>query len=149
LGECLISSGLRVITQNRTVSRSDAEGIMLFAAFTGLLSVSFISPSFAEGLMPHCLFRLLTGIPCPGCGMTRTFHMIGHGNFTDAFLMNPAGPAAFMLVVMLWVRSLVLIVSGRRIEVNMNGRTAQLLILSSVLMMVSVWIYNIFFNPNI
>jgi hypothetical protein len=36
-----------------------------------------------------CPFRLITGIPCPGCGMTHAFLSIIKGNIWDAACFNP------------------------------------------------------------
>jgi hypothetical protein len=36
-----------------------------------------------------CPFRLITGIPCPGCGMTHAFLSIIQGNIRDAASFNP------------------------------------------------------------
>ena len=38
-----------------------------------------------------CLFRRLTGLACPTCGMTRSVVLSLHGHLAAAFRMNPAG----------------------------------------------------------
>ncbi|MCA9490880.1 MAG: DUF2752 domain-containing protein [Myxococcales bacterium] len=45
-----------------------------------------------------CGFRRLTGIPCPGCGLTRSFVYLAHGHPIDAFRMNVFGPFLFAYV---------------------------------------------------
>lgn len=47
-----------------------------------------------------CVFRLLTGIPCPGCGMTRAWLAALRLDFAAAFAYHPlfwAVPIAFVL----------------------------------------------------
>lgn len=39
-----------------------------------------------------CLFRRLTGVPCPGCGMTRAFLAAFRLDFPEAFRMHPLWP---------------------------------------------------------
>lgn len=36
-----------------------------------------------------CLFRRATGIPCPGCGLTRGFAALAKGHFGQAFEFHP------------------------------------------------------------
>jgi len=35
-----------------------------------------------------CLFHRITGLECPGCGMTRAFHAITHGQMLEAIGYN-------------------------------------------------------------
>jgi hypothetical protein len=41
------------------------------------------------GFFPSCPFRFLTGLQCPGCGITRALHNLLHGHLTTAFTLNP------------------------------------------------------------
>lgn len=50
-----------------------------------------------------CLFRRLTGLPCPGCGLTRSWVYLMHGDLTHAFLSNPFGPLLVLAVLALAV----------------------------------------------
>lgn len=45
-----------------------------------------------------CTFRRLTTLPCPGCGLTRSFVLFAHGQLADAFRANFLGPPLFLLV---------------------------------------------------
>ena len=36
-----------------------------------------------------CWFNQLSGLPCPGCGLTRAFCAISHGRFQEAWAFNP------------------------------------------------------------
>lgn len=50
--------------------------------------------------LPGCMFHQLTGLHCPGCGMTRAAHAALHGKIGEAFRYNPVGmvllPLAFV-----------------------------------------------------
>jgi hypothetical protein len=46
--------------------------------------------------MPFCLFRAVTGLPCPGCGVTRALIAIARGDYRKAWRLNPA---AFAVIV--------------------------------------------------
>lgn len=45
-----------------------------------------------------CLFKALTGYPCPGCGMTRAWWSVLRGDITDAFYWHPLFLLAPVLV---------------------------------------------------
>src|SRR5476651_1521895 len=49
--------------------------------------VFFFNPS-THGFYPVCVFHQLTGLNCPGCGMTRAFYALLHGNFLPALKDN-------------------------------------------------------------
>lgn len=38
---------------------------------------------------PTCIFRNTIGIPCPGCGMTRSYIHLLHGDIAGAWEMHP------------------------------------------------------------
>jgi len=52
--------------------------------------------------MPRCFFHTLTGLYCPGCGSTRAFHALLHGNVAASLRWNPLFiPLALLLAVLL------------------------------------------------
>lgn len=65
----------------------------LAAAFAVAVAGGFwllrtFDPNAPGSLFPPCLFRTLTGLYCPGCGITRMLHALVHGDFVRAFGMN-------------------------------------------------------------
>lgn len=44
---------------------------------------------------PGCLFHRVTGLDCPGCGMTRAAYSSLHGRWGEAFRFNPVGMVLF------------------------------------------------------
>lgn len=47
-----------------------------------------------------CGFRLMTGMDCPGCGLTRSFIFLGHGSLEQAWNMNMLGPPLYLAVLL-------------------------------------------------
>ncbi len=43
---------------------------------------------FVDGIVV-CPMKRVTGIPCPGCGMTRAVRLLLHGDFAGATRMHP------------------------------------------------------------
>jgi hypothetical protein len=50
---------------------------------------------------PLCPFHALTGLPCPGCGLTRCALALWHGSPCLAFRYHPLGVTLFALCVAL------------------------------------------------
>ena len=71
----------------------------LTAALGGFaLIVSFFLPT--EGLgVTMCWFKWLSGLPCPGCGLTRSVTCISQGQFSKAVAFHPFGPLVYALFV--------------------------------------------------
>ena len=49
---------------------------------------------------PACPFHAASGLPCPGCGMTRAFLLLGQLRIGDALAAHPLAPG--LLLAMLW-----------------------------------------------
>lgn len=65
----------------------------MLAVVLGAVYLRSQGPS-AGALLPGCPIHQLTGLSCPGCGMTRAAHAVLHGRFADAFSLNPLGALA-------------------------------------------------------
>jgi hypothetical protein len=52
-----------------------------------------------------CLFKNITGIPCPSCGITRALLLLMDGEIRGAVLTNPLGLFAAMalLIIPFWI----------------------------------------------
>lgn len=59
------------------------------AAAAGVVLFQYVDPNVRGGLLPPCLFHAVTGFYCAGCGITRAFHALAHGDLPRAFGMNP------------------------------------------------------------
>jgi hypothetical protein len=63
-------------------------GILLVVlALAGVGMVFFFNPA-THSFYPGCTFHQLTGLNCPGCGMTRAFYALLHGHFASALRDN-------------------------------------------------------------
>lgn len=45
-----------------------------------------------------CFLHEVAGIDCPGCGLTRSFVSLAHGEWQKAWQFHPAGPLLFVFV---------------------------------------------------
>lgn len=82
---------------NRTFGPFDVLGVI---GLIGLFVARFIP---VARLIPFwgCLFRKVTGIPCPGCGLTRAADHFAHLHWLTALKSNPLGAVgAFVFAVL-------------------------------------------------
>lgn len=71
----------------------------------GLLGVVGILVNHTPGespWLPSCPFHALTGLFCPGCGITRALHALLHGEFVKAFSMNALGIVCLPFMALIW-----------------------------------------------
>jgi hypothetical protein len=84
--------------------------------------------------LPPCSFVLVTGVPCPACGMTTSFSLLAHADLPGSLQANWVGTllAGFCLLVIPWaaasvVRGRVLFI--RSLEKAIIGVLVTLLVL--------------------
>jgi hypothetical protein len=76
-------------------SMQQIERILLFPVVLAYVNLPLLG--LPEFQLP-CLFKILFGFECPGCGMTRALAAIFHGDFLRAIELNfIAFPAAIVL----------------------------------------------------
>jgi Protein of unknown function (DUF2752) len=54
----------------------------------GYFALYLMDQSLDSGRPTVCLFKLATGLPCPGCGMGRATIALFHGHFVDSLYYN-------------------------------------------------------------
>jgi len=62
--------------------------IVLTLSALGVAAVIFFFNPATHHFYPACQFHRLTGLNCPGCGMTRAFYALLHGRFSAALRDN-------------------------------------------------------------
>ena len=72
----------------------------------------FIFEPGKTGFFLPCPFRILTGLNCPGCGVTRALHQLLHGNFEAAFMLNPLFLIAIPFLLFALIRYSVIVMRG-------------------------------------
>ena len=93
-----------------TIQRPNAAETQLAAAglclatlgAAGLGAATGVELSSSDGLA--CPFRLVTGLPCPFCGLTRSVVALGQGRWEEAVSLSPLGPFALLTAVLVLAR---------------------------------------------
>lgn len=100
-----------------------------------------------EPLLPfqlHCLFKSLTGLPCPGCGTVRSLHLLLHGDVVGSVQTNPLG----LLLSLFFIASAVLVLRDIRHNDDllyrlMHYRWRPTALVVVVLLTLANWLWNI------
>lgn len=103
-------------TGSGTERLAAAAGAAAMAA--GSAAVWYFDPS-RENFFPICPLYRLTGFACPGCGMTRAFHALFHGDVLAALDFNALSPVFALLLAFFFVSLSLYAVRGRGLKMEM------------------------------
>jgi Protein of unknown function (DUF2752) len=131
-------------------SRDRAQYIALACVSGIVLTIARVLSPSPNGIgthqqlgLPPCFFHQFTGIPCPTCGMTTSFAHTVRLQFYEAFIVQPFGMLACMLMALFIPLSFVLM--RRRVPwmklLTARGSNAVMFVLLALF--VAAWIYKI------
>lgn len=91
--------------------------IGILTAVIGAFIITCFNPTTA-GFFPVCPLHAATGLNCPGCGMTRGFHAVFHGDFLGALHFNALLPVFLFVGIYLFISLALIVVRGRGLSLN-------------------------------
>ncbi|MBK9128389.1 MAG: DUF2752 domain-containing protein [Phycisphaerales bacterium] len=86
-----------------------------------------------------CGFLVVTGLPCPTCGMTTAFAHVVRGQLLSALRAQPAGFVLAVLTILAVPWSLVAMVRGRWPDLQLWRVPAWVIFLGAVLVFIAAW----------
>lgn len=87
-------------------------GAGIFAIGAGALIVGYFNPTTA-GFFPVCPLHEMTGLNCPGCGLTRGFHALLNGDIFSALGYNALLPVFGFVFAYLSLSLFLMAIRGR------------------------------------
>ena len=85
-------------------------GVAVFAA--AVFAGTYFDPVTA-GFFPQCPLHAMTGLNCPGCGLTRGFHALFHGDVLTALHFNALLPVYALIFGYLLTAMVLIAIRGR------------------------------------
>ena len=73
---------------------------MLLVVACGITYIFIVDPSRPKSPTFPCVFHMMTGLYCPGCGNTRALHALVHGEIGQVFGYNFLFP--FFVIILAW-----------------------------------------------
>ncbi|HEY9047704.1 MAG TPA: DUF2752 domain-containing protein [Ohtaekwangia sp.] len=96
-----------------------------------------------------CMFKNITGLPCPSCGITRSVLSLMQGDLYHAWMINPLGIIAALMLVAIPIWMAIDIVTAR-ISLALAFRSAEekirtqkIIYIPLILLMAVNWGWNI------
>lgn len=131
-------------------SRDRAQYIALSCVSGVVLTIARVLSPSPNGIgthqqlgLPPCFFHKLTGIPCPTCGMTTSFAHTVRLHFYEAFVTQPFGMLACVLMALLIPFSFVMM--RQRVPwlkvLTARGSNAVMFVLLALFL--AAWVYKI------
>jgi hypothetical protein len=122
--------------------------LMLAASYAWIGYNGIVRAQGADGVS-ICIVRTVTGVPCPGCGTTRSVIHVLHGEVLDAVKSNPLGllAVAALSVLPFWIavdlaRGRASLMQAYDVLNHQLARCAVLVVI--VLLVLCVWTWNIY-----
>jgi hypothetical protein len=89
---------MRIRFKKLTAGEPDYERGLLILGMVVLAVADLVVEVWPERWLPACLFRRLTGVPCPTCGLIRSLRLLAAGRLYAAWLQQPLVTVALVVL---------------------------------------------------
>ncbi|MBN2415842.1 DUF2752 domain-containing protein [bacterium] len=124
---------------NAPLQRREKIHASVLAAVLALIFLFTAAPASFRTFLPDCLFRSVTGVPCPSCGLTRSFQAASRLDVTRAADSHVLGPWIYLALFLLFLLSLLRLLTNRRI-VRIPATVLRAGLLLFFILYIGVWI---------
>ena len=135
------AAGLRSQPPIRVVSRPGPPLGLIFGAIGSLAAFGIGTLHLDRVPIALCYMKVLTRLPCPTCGSTRSLGRLFAFDVAGAFAMNPLTALAALLLAAWAIADLALLPRRRALGLEVAPRTATLLRIAAVVALALNWAY--------
>jgi len=112
---------------------------MILAGLSAVFIISIVWRPPDDPSFTLCPFRFFTGLPCPGCGMTRAFCALGHGEVWRAVRFNALSPVLFLGAAGAWTSAWATVLRCDRVNAFLLRLCPNAVVAKVMLALVGVW----------
>jgi len=116
--------------------------ILLIALWLALGGAVILLAGYLGRPVTLCLFKRLTGIPCPTCGFTRGALNLLQGRLFEAWLCNPL---LYSVLVLFAGFVLLRLIFGRTIRIYLSRAERMIAWILALVLFVANWVYVIIY----
>jgi hypothetical protein len=126
----------------RLVARANAPPLGLVFGGIGVLAAAAVWLLHLDRIpLTFCVFKGLTGLPCPTCGSTRTLGRLFALDFAGALAMNPFTTLVSVVVGAWALADLALLPRKKALGLEMPPRLAFALRVLALTLFLANWVY--------
>lgn len=122
------------------VPRSSSFGFLVGVPAIFVLAYLYPALPYVSNFETCALVRFLK-IPCPGCGLTRSFTAITHGDIPASISAHPLGIVVALWLGYLFLRSVLTVFAGRQPREILTQKQRDWLLGLFVVAMFAKWIF--------
>lgn len=115
------------------------------AAISSVMGIGLVMAATSLRLPVVCPLRILTGVPCPLCGMTTGTVAFARGDLAGAAAANPVSLAFLPAMLALLIHRIRQLVSGRRLfpEVTISRAAGRWVVAAAGVVLVCSWLFQL------
>jgi hypothetical protein len=123
-------------------TRAGAPSLGAIYGGIGLLAAAAVSLLHLDRLpLTLCVFKGLTGLPCPTCGSTRALGRLFALDLAGAVATNPFVTLVAVVIAAWAIADLVLLPSRRALEISVSPRLGLVLRVGALALFLANWVY--------
>ena len=105
-----------------------------------LFTVAFVLWYFPQLVkVPVCGVKMMIGVPCPGCGLVRSFVVLFHGDIVESIYFNPMGIVIAGALAYAFVRALARL-SGRPLKPLLSDSANRIVLNIFIIALLVQWV---------